>query len=224
VTIPVTLVAVFALVASIVRFRTWYRMRKLAITPIANLSGGMAMVRGRVVSGTFNLKSPLTGKQCAYFHLQVRDRAPRANLIVHQRCSWLPIYIEDNTGRARLELRGARLDFKPNVVYSAGFLAKGLPRGVKGYLQQVGVPERFWRLQRDLGCRETHILPGEYVYVLGYCARFGEQLFFYRSRSCPYIITRRREVILPSSPVPGWFISASVGIYLLLFAVLMYLN
>ena len=182
------------------------------------------MVRGRVVRSKFKLKSPLTGKQCAYFHLQVRDRAPRGNLLVHQRRSRLPIYIEDDTGRARLELRGARLDFRPNVVYSAGFLAKGLPRGVKGYLQQVGVPERFWRLQRDLGCHETHILPGEYVYVLGYCARLGEQLFFHRSRSCPYIITKRREVIVSSSPVPGWFISASVGVYLLLFVVLMFLN
>ena len=222
--LPLALGAALMLIHAGIRCKNWLVVRKIKTTSIAKLTGGIAMVRGRVVNGNYELNSPLTGKPCAFFHLQVRDRAVRGNLIVHERRSRLPIFIEDESGRARLELAGARLDFPPSISCSAGFLAKGLSNNVKEYLNKMGVPARFWCLQRDLGCRETHILPGEHIYVLGHCARIGEQLYFHRSGRHPYIITKQRGTIVPKSPVPGWFISASGGLYLLLFVLLMHFN
>ena len=216
--------ALVALITAVKQFNTWYRVKKLDLTSISRLNGGLALVRGRVVMSRHKLTSPLTGKHCAYYHLQVRDRACRGNLAIHERQSGLSIFITDDTGRARLELKGVKIDVKPAFCFAAGFMAKGLPRDVSEYLQREGIKERIWRFQRDLACRETHIRPGEYVYVLGYCSRLGEKIFFHKRGFCPYIITKSRQKVIPKSPVPWWFVSASVGIYMIMFGILMYLN
>ena len=211
--------SVLPFLSCVSRFRTWFRIKGTVTVPIKDVATNLTVIKGRVVTGGRLLKSPVTGEPCAYFKTVVRDR--NRGKIIHRRVSSLPIHIEDTTGTARIELRGAVIDLKPTVSYSAGFMAGGFPRQVCNYLESKKIKRKIIGIERDMHLEETYIPAGKQVYVLGYGAKFDDQVYFYKRNPYPLIITDRRNVVIATGHFKKWMISAAAGIYMVLMGLLL---
>ena len=209
----------FSLSVAVARLRAWTMIRSLHVTPISSLENGSAIIKGRILSTIDNLVSPLSGRPCAYFRFQIFDRIIRK--IIHRRVSKVPLILDDGTGHARIMLKGATVSLHSGKSFATGFMASGLPTAVRQYLEMVGIWQRIVGFLRDLICEETVLSPGDVIYVLGYCSRLDDKVYFFKGQNAPYILSDRREKIMARKYLQTGALSGAAGAYLLLMGFLL---
>jgi len=142
-------------------------LRNAARWPIGELpenTHGRVVGRARAVDQT--LLSPLSGRSCVYYELQVLDTDGKAKVTLLREAKGVPFLIEDDTGRALIDPRDAEitLDFDHETKSGHGDNAT---RVEEALLARHGQRTKGWLFNKVLVYRESVIEVGELVAVLG---------------------------------------------------------
>jgi len=153
-------------------FRTWRRMRLIQDTPtsaVRSMALGRAELHGRAAEKG-ELVAPFTGRPCVYYRYLVEEevrssrRRRRWRTLEKGSSEAWPFYLDDGTGRALVDPRGATLDLPRD--YRAVDPPLTGPAGA--FLEERGIRTRgFLGFRKRLRLTEWHIAPGEEIYVLG---------------------------------------------------------
>jgi hypothetical protein len=97
-------------------FRLLQRRRLILDTPLSKIRGasmGLVEVSGLAV-GPYTMLAPITAKQCYYSRTTVREYRQegrkKAWVQIVDECTYVPFFVDDNTGRLLIDPRGAELD------------------------------------------------------------------------------------------------------------------
>lgn len=144
---------------------------------------GLAEVQGKATGDTW-FTSPLAEVRCYCSQLKIERYEKRGKssrwVTVHERQNMVPFFVEDETGRVRVNPQGAELDLSPDLEYenesgivnwlkqafsndpAEGFAGRSIEERFRSYCGRQGVsysgPMRF---------SERNLCPDGPVYVLG---------------------------------------------------------
>lgn len=158
-------------------FRLWHRKRLIEDVPTAKVR---SMALGRVeIFGQARekhlLTAPLTGQPCAFYRYRVEEevgsgRHRRWRTVARGDSSQDPFYVEDETGRVRVDPADATLEIRPDLRNER--VRRGDP--VFGRLEAQGWARRGWfGSARRVRVSEWRIAPGDPLYVLGVAQERG---------------------------------------------------
>ena len=211
--------------------------------------GDVCRVKGRLVAREESLKSPLTNKACVYFHFKVEQAFEIKTWTTRystfestsERETWhtiiddvqrVPVAVEDETGRAYLDLADARFDGvavkKEGVIHTSQ--QEGLAfdlmlqkrygestlaarrSGVSGTYSRRASFQREGRELPKATVREEAVEDGVEVYVVGEVeVREGKPRF--RPVDHPLIVARKvrdAELPAPANAAAGLWVAAGV--------------
>jgi hypothetical protein len=139
-------------------------------TAIGHLVGGVVTVNGRARREGAPVIAPLSGRPCLAFQITLHaDRSDDFGLVAHL-AAGSPFWIEDETGRALVDVTERFEIVKPG----SGPLRKVSPAllaTVRRFAEERRISTRSWRFARDLHCREGIIVEGEELVVGGHAAQ-----------------------------------------------------
>jgi hypothetical protein len=159
----------------------WQRaalVRRLPITPLRELSDGLARVRGKVDTREQALTAPWSGAPCVYYALHL-ERWGRQG----KRDGWIPVVdeeldlavvIDDGSGTTLdLELEGFTLHLADDVKRRNARLKHGDPR-LTELVERYGQDPTALLDRSDLKVTETALEVGTEVTVVGEAERIGD--------------------------------------------------
>ena len=111
------------------------------------------------------LTSPLGGRKCIYYLAEVRTAGKHSKLVVREERS-MPCVIEDDSGRAIVDVEGAEMALGQDSVTSAGPFDDA-PEHVRSFLASNNPSATGPVLHRTLVYREMTISVDETIAVLG---------------------------------------------------------
>ena len=188
------------------------RAKLLAGTPVAKvaeLGGGLAKVEGRVMAFGQPMPAPLSGKPCVYFQFQVDEKKTRHagphggggshwKTVINDVQS-IPCVLDDGTGVAGLDLRGAEM-----LLSQGGEVRSGFFNDAPAELERL-LRERYGRSSKGLlfnkGMRYTETLleQGDHVLVLGTPQATSRGDWQFCKQDGLYIVSDRSEQALVKS-------------------------
>lgn len=158
-------------------FRLWHRKRLIEDVPTAKIRSmplGRVEIAGRAREKEL-LEAPISGVPCVFFRYQVEEevgsgRHRRWRTVARGDSSETPFYVEDETGRVRVDPAGATLELRADL--SRERVRPGDP--IFGRLEAHGWARRRWLgLARRVRVSEWRIAPDRPVYVLGVAQERG---------------------------------------------------
>lgn len=160
-----------------VTFVKSYKLKKLIqSTPTSKLGflkAGFVEVCGRIALTGQKLLAPIGGNDCVYYDFRIEEwrRSGKSHRWVEvvkdvQRVSF---FVEDETGRALVNLEGAETLFdEDRQVRSSGFLNESTPTALLDTIaQRYNFNRKGWIFDKKVRYRETILEPGDQIYVLG---------------------------------------------------------
>ncbi len=112
------------------------------------------------------LTAPISGRSCVFYEVSVvQDHGKSSSTIIHE-LQGVPFYLEDGTGRAIVDPRGAEVVLEQDFSTSSGTLDDATPVET-AFLQRHGKEPKGWVFNKSLRYRESIIGIGESVAVLG---------------------------------------------------------
>lgn len=155
------------------RARLRRRLANAPITPIGQArSGTLVRFTGRAEPEKEQiLHAPLTGRACVLFEVTVEDyvregRSSSWKTIIRERDFARTFWLEDRSGRARIELDWPELILTQDAQFSSGFLKDATPE-LEAFLARHQEASQGMFFNRTMRYREAVIEPGEPVTVLG---------------------------------------------------------
>jgi hypothetical protein len=157
-------------------FRLLQRRRLILDTPLSRIrsaSMGLVEISGLAV-GPYTVLAPITAKQCYYSRTTVREyrqegRSKRWVQIAGE-CTYVPFFVDDNTGRLLIDPRGAELDlhcdFKEE--FNTSFFSSSFASGddalgtVNAFLSRHGIVT-----SNRIKVEEHCIKPKNSLFILG---------------------------------------------------------
>jgi hypothetical protein len=146
------------------------RLRAVPRRAIAAVADGQeARIVGRVVPVSV-LTAPLTGRPCVYYEVTVDEyrsnrRGRRWRTIVHE-VRGVGFALEDDTGRALIEIEGAQLAAVQDLELRSGAFHSAT-EAENALLERHGLRSQGWLLNKKLRYKEAVFAPGETVAALG---------------------------------------------------------
>lgn len=168
-------IAAFFLYTGYVTFMKHYKMNQLIKkTETKNIedinSDGLYEVNGRVECEVDMLESPLSKKPCVYYKIEVQELERRG-----KSRSWETILeeeknveflVNDGTGKASVNLKGAEVTFKKDREESSGMF-ESLSQEAKDFLEQRTIESKGWIFDKTLKIIEQYLQEYDKIYVLG---------------------------------------------------------
>jgi len=142
-------------------------LRKAARWPIAELpenTHGRIVGRARAVEKT--LTSPLTGRTCVYYVVQVNKGDGKAKEMLFRESKGVPFMIEDDTGRALVDPSDSQITLEFDRATASGYFDPATPVE-QALLERYGIASKGWVFNKVLDYSESVIEIGETVAVLG---------------------------------------------------------
>jgi len=199
------------------KFREWNVMRQVSHCTINQVHDAMAQVCGRAVQGDEPLNSILSGKPVVYYRIDVErwhkgwcgnDWVP-----VYTEESTDPVYIEDETGRARVMIAEATLKTETDSTFRTGWL-QVFPDEVMTLLKRLNIAGYDGTIKDQIRCRETILESGEELYVLGYGCEKDGMVEFNRRAPLSFIVSDRSESTLYFRAMAWWLAAGLTGLAL----------
>jgi hypothetical protein len=149
------------------------RRRLVETTPtsmIRSLAMGLVEVTGRVEIPDAVLTAPFSNLPCVFFSYKVEEQRGSGNRrrweTITEGRSPEPFSLRDATGSISVFPDGAEVILHDARTYRNDWLGR-LPANVTEGLARLGISTRGWLGSRTFRCRESCLLPGASVYVLG---------------------------------------------------------
>jgi len=146
-------------------------IRKAPRTDIADFpQHGAAKIVGTIRMLDDSLRAPLSGRVCTYYEATVEEYRRRGkhsswvNIIIET--DGTPFLIEDSTGRALVDPRGARVALVVDGTSKSGTFDDATPQEEE-FLQRHNRKSQGWFLNKSLRYREGVLEIGETVTVFG---------------------------------------------------------
>jgi hypothetical protein len=152
-------------------FGLWRRKRLIENTPrskVRSLALGRVELHGKALAGA-ELEAPVSGLPCVYFAFRIEEergsgKNRRWHLLLAGDSAEQPFFLEDETGRIRVDPAGADVEV-PDHVRSLG---SGPDARVEALLLSKGISfGGFFGTVRRVRASEKRILPGDPLFVLG---------------------------------------------------------
>jgi hypothetical protein len=153
-------------------FRMLQRRRLILDTPLSKIrsaSMGIVEISG-LATGPYTINAPITGRECFYCRTQVWEWKQKGRskgwVSAASQCTYVPFFVDDNTGRLLVDPRGADLDlhcdFKEEFNTSFFSSADIAPGSVNAFLSRHGVVT-----DNKLKVEEYCIKPKNSLFILG---------------------------------------------------------
>jgi hypothetical protein len=153
-------------------FRMLQRRRLILDTPLSKIrsaSMGIVEISG-LATGPYTINAPITGRECFYCRTQVWEWKQKGRskgwVSAASQCTYVPFFVDDNTGRLLVDPRGADLDlhcdFKEEFNTSFFSSADIAPGSVNLFLSRHGVVT-----DNKLKVEEYCIKPKNSLFILG---------------------------------------------------------
>jgi hypothetical protein len=152
-------------------FGLWRRKRLIENTPrskVRSLALGRVELHGKALPGAA-LEAPVSGLPCVFFAYRIEEergsgKNRRWHVLLKGDSSEQPFFLEDETGRIRVDAAGADVEVPAHV----RLLDSSHDSRVAALLHSNGVSPGGWLgLARRLRVSETRIGPGDPLFVLG---------------------------------------------------------
>jgi hypothetical protein len=169
--------------------RAWAKAERAHARSIAHApDGALVKLTGTLVLGDDCLTSPLSGRECAGFRALVGP--PRGPRVVEE-ARFATFYLDDGSGRVRVDLRGAIVDVTLDHVWHAGSLDPeerfDLERFLATHMDAASLSADG---RAALVYREGTLSPGETVTVVGVlCVPRVEERSPYRDPSAERVVS-----------------------------------
>lgn len=173
-------------------YREFIQAKRIKDTPTSQIGGltdGYRGIKGRVVRGENNLKSPMTGKQCVYYAFTVADTAyaDGEKVIICDEKS-THCYLEDSTGTAVIELDGADLVLDVDHHDKSGSFNSVSPE-LEAIVESYGKSTKGVLLNKQLTYKETIVEVGDELHVLGPAKVDNGNIFFKAAGGASLIVS-----------------------------------
>jgi len=159
-------------------------IKDLPTSPIDEVTNGIAEVQGRVVPGSDVLLSPMGNRECVHYRFRVQERRTRSTgksassywaTVIDDR-ETLDCLVEDDSGRAEVELRQARLILDPDATARSGLLNDAPPEVERLLQRRYGRSSQGLLFNKTMRYTETVLEVGDPLYVLGRAERRGDMV------------------------------------------------
>jgi hypothetical protein len=189
------------------------RVKLIARTPIAKiaeLADGPAKVQGRIVAFGDSMTAPLSGRPCVYYRFQVEEKKTRHGPPLHggggsywktiiNDVQSIPCGVDDGTGVAGLDLRGAEMVLSPGAQMRSGFLNDAPAKLERLLNERYGRSSRGFIFNKGMRYIETLIEGGEEVLVLARAQTTPGGNWQFSKCEIPFIVSNQNEKALIKS-------------------------
>jgi len=196
--------------------KTKHKLHVIADTPLSDvkdLSDGMGKVNGVAVALEETLISPMTQVECIFYHFVVEEQRTRTvttgsgrHMSTRTETYWHPIIndkdaigcgLEDDSGRAELELLDAEMVMRTRSHLHSGFM-NDCPRHVERTLRKrYGQSSVGLIFNKTMRYRETVIREGDELFVIGNVEVDKGKMPYFSKGENPFIVSDKdeREVV-----------------------------
>ena len=189
------------------------RAKLLACTPItkvAALGQGPAKVQGRIVIFDKPLPGPLSGRPCVYYQFQVEEKKTRHGPPPHggggsfwktvvNDIQTIPCGLDDGTGIAGLDLRGAEMVLSVGAQMRSGFFKDAPPELERLLKERYGRSSKGLIFNKGMRYTETLLEDDDPVLVLGAAEHTPKGNYQFSKGDGPFIVSNKSEGVLLSS-------------------------
>jgi hypothetical protein len=163
---------------------------------VTALRKGLAEIKGKVVAGESALNSPLSNLPCVYYRFKVEQerssgKSSNWQTIIDDR-QFVEFGIQDPTGTAYVNLKGAELKFQTDWKGSSGIFNRA-PEDIEKVLNGYDTTSKSFIFQKNLRYKETVLEPGDEVYCLGEVVEFKGYNPVFRKNKLPFIVSDKSE-------------------------------
>jgi len=173
---------IFGVVLFFTGFRTMKKkklMESLPTSKIRSLAIGIAEIYGKVVPDKGIMKSPFSNRDCVGVKIIIEEErrgggGGRGWAAVKKLVRGIDFFLQDDTGKVLVDLRGAELDIPVSYEYESG--SRAGPPPIYGTLSEDDINKLeddinklggFLRRNKTLRYSESIIVPGDELYILG---------------------------------------------------------
>lgn len=127
-------------------FTKWSHYNTIKNTPTSKVeavAAGFAEVYGEAIPKDDYIKSPFSGRDCAFYTYTVEQNSGNKGswVIINKGCSDAPFFIKDETGKIEVDPRNAELEVENKETFSVAG-GEQTPWQIKQFLSGVNVPEK----------------------------------------------------------------------------------
>ena len=164
----------FGIVLFPVGFKQLYQQKmivNLPLSKIRSMAMGLVKLKGVVVHKGKLLISPINKQKCVYYNCVVEELVSSGKssrwVTVFRSTESAPFYIQDETGKVLVDLKGAQIDLKKDTRATAG-LFKKIPPNFEEFLKRVNIKSRtILNMPKTMRYREDFLLPNDAIYIVG---------------------------------------------------------
>lgn len=144
-------------------------LAQVRATPIARVKEGtLVKIVGRAKPLSAALRAPISARRCVAWSLHVERSARNGWATIHSAQNESSFLVEDASGRARVDVRRARLVLHDDHIRENGGLGANWSEPLVEYCNAHEIETKdFLGLDRNLRCREGVLELGETVAVMG---------------------------------------------------------
>ena len=194
-------------------------------SPIGKVMGGLAEIKGKIISIDTPIIAPLSKKPCVYLHLiieELRRSGKNSRWVTIKETRRVRHFeLDDGTGRALVELTQAQVDFEVDSHRSSGFLSDA-PPDFKEVLATYGLSAQGFLFNNNYRCSETILEEGDELYILGEPDMKGDKPFFNGSQGQTFFVSDKDEETLTNGLVWKIFGETMAVIFIIGLAVFSY--
>jgi hypothetical protein len=145
-------------------------IESIPTSTIRSLALGLVEISGQAQPEKDLLSTPFSGLPCVFYSYAVEERVGSGKNArwetIAKGTSEQPFFVIDTTGRVLVVPLGAELILPDERTSRSNWLGELPPTTIAG-LNRLEISTDRWIGSKTLRCRESFILPGERVYVLG---------------------------------------------------------
>jgi len=145
-------------------------IESIPTSTIRSLALGLVEICGQAQPEKDLLSTPFSGLPCVFYSYAVEERVGSGKNArwetIAKGTSEQPFFVLDTTGRVLVVPLGAELILPDERTSRSNWLGELPPNTIAG-LNRLEISTDRWIGSKPLRCRESFILPGERVYVLG---------------------------------------------------------
>jgi len=145
-------------------------IESIPTSTIRSLALGLVEISGQAQPEKDLLSTPFSGLPCVFYSYAVEERVGSGKNArwetIAKGTSEQPFFVIDTTGRVLVVPLGAELILPDERTSRSNWLGELPPNTIAG-LNRLEISTDRWIGSKTLRCRESFILPGERVYVLG---------------------------------------------------------